>query len=79
MQEMGNPFTEESNDLLVLDTKDIADSSAAELIAVHHQRGKEQFKSFMTDWRRSVLFLQAYQEEYDNSLEAQASCQRNKL
>lgn len=46
---MGNPFTETSDDLLVLDTKDIADSSAAKLIAGHHERGKEQFKSFMKD------------------------------
>ena len=41
MREMGNPFTETSDDLLVLDTKDIADSSAAKLIAGHHERGKE--------------------------------------
>jgi len=53
MKEMGNPFTEESDDLLVLDTKDIAHSSAAELVAVHHKRGKEQFKSFMTDLQSS--------------------------
>lgn len=49
MREMGNPFMEESDDLLVLDTKDIVDVSSAELIAVHHQQGKEQFKSFVTD------------------------------
>ena len=39
MEEMGNPFKEESGDLLTLDTKDIADSSAAQLIATHHERG----------------------------------------
>ena len=33
---------EESNDLLVLDTKDIADARAAELIEVHFQKGKER-------------------------------------
>jgi len=49
MREMGNHFTEESDDLLVLDMKDIADSSVAKLIAGHHKRGKEQFKSFMKD------------------------------
>ena len=38
---------EESNYLLVLDTKDIADARAAELIEVHLQKRKEQFKSFM--------------------------------
>ena len=47
MQEMGNPFQEESADLLVLDTKNIADPSRAEMVATHHRRGKEQFQSFM--------------------------------
>ena len=44
MQEMGNPFQEESADLLVLDTKNIADPALAEMVATHHQRGKEQFE-----------------------------------
>lgn len=47
MQEMGNPFQEESADLLVLDTKNIADPTLAEMVATHHRRGKEQFQSFM--------------------------------
>ena len=47
MQEMGNPFQEESADLLVLDMKNIADPTLAEMVATHHQRGKEQFHSFM--------------------------------
>ena len=47
MQEMGNPFQEESADLLVLDTKNIADPALAEMVATHHRRGKEQFESFM--------------------------------
>ena len=49
IQEMGNPFMEESDDLFALDTKDIADDKSAELIKVHHQRGKKQFESFMAD------------------------------
>eukprot|EP00745_Piridium_sociabile_P026549 TRINITY_DN4240_c0_g1_i3.p1 TRINITY_DN4240_c0_g1~~TRINITY_DN4240_c0_g1_i3.p1 ORF type:complete len:1496 (-),score=398.92 TRINITY_DN4240_c0_g1_i3:837-5324(-) len=47
MKEMGNPFQEESADLLVLDTKNIADPALAELVGTHHERGKEQFQSFM--------------------------------
>ena len=47
MQEMGNPFQEESADLLVLDTKNIADPALAEMVATHHRQGKEQFESFM--------------------------------
>ena len=41
MEETGNPFEDESGYLLLFDTKDIADPSAAQLIATHHERGKE--------------------------------------
>ena len=41
MEEMGNPFEEESGDLLTLDTKDIADPSDAQLIATHHERERQ--------------------------------------
>ncbi|KAK6167167.1 hypothetical protein SNE40_021262 [Patella caerulea] len=47
MQEMGNPFQEESADLMVLDTKNIADPTLPEKVATHQQRGKEQFLSFI--------------------------------
>ena len=47
MQEMGNPFQEESADLMVLDTKNIVDPTLAEMVAAHHWRGKEQFKAFL--------------------------------
>ena len=40
---MGNPFSEVSADLLSLDTKDIADHSAALLNAFHLVKEKEQF------------------------------------
>ena len=46
-QGIGNPFQEESADLLVLDTKNIADTSCAVMIGTHHKRGKEQFQAFM--------------------------------
>ena len=54
MEEMGNPFEEESGDLLTLDTKDIADPSAAQLIATHHERGKDKFSSFMANLQWSM-------------------------
>ena len=47
MKDLGNPFQEESHDLLSLDTKDIADPSAAELISTHYKRGKAHFQEFM--------------------------------
>ena len=40
---MGNPFKEESRDLLSLDTNDITHPSAAELIFTHHDRGRTRF------------------------------------
>lgn len=46
-KEMGNPFQEDSEDLLVLDTKDIADPVLAGLVGTHHRKGQEKFQSFM--------------------------------
>lgn len=43
LKEMGNPFQEESAELLVLDTKNIADPALAELVDTHHKQGKQQF------------------------------------
>ncbi|KAJ8405639.1 hypothetical protein AAFF_G00316190 [Aldrovandia affinis] len=47
MKDMGNPFQEESRDLLSLDTKDIAHHTAAELIGTHLEKGKVRFQEFM--------------------------------
>ena len=47
LKEMGKPFQEESDDPLVLDTKNIADPALAELVGTHHERGKEQFRLFV--------------------------------
>ena len=47
MKDMGNPFQEESQDLLSLDTKDIAHPTAAELIGTHLEKGKDSFQKFM--------------------------------
>ena len=44
---MGNPFQEDSGDLLTLDIKDIAHTSAVALLGQHYDRGKEQFLKFM--------------------------------
>ena len=47
MKAMGNPFQDESRDLLSLDTKDIAHHTAAELIGTHIEKGKVRFLEFM--------------------------------
>ena len=44
LQDMGNPFQDESSDLLSLDTKNIADPSLAKLVATRHERGLQQFE-----------------------------------
>ena len=49
LREMGNPFQEETADLLVLDTKTIADQTLTGLVATHQERGKQQFVSFVAD------------------------------
>eukprot|EP00920_Eleutheroschizon_duboscqi_P032276 GHVT01077854.1.p1 GENE.GHVT01077854.1~~GHVT01077854.1.p1 ORF type:complete len:127 (+),score=12.61 GHVT01077854.1:597-977(+) len=49
MSDLGNPFQKESQDLLSLDTKDIADPSAAKLISTHFERGRTRFQEFV-DW-----------------------------
>ncbi len=47
MQEMGNPFQEDSSDLLSLDTKDIAQTSAAARVTIHISCEKASFEAFL--------------------------------
>ena len=49
IEEMGNPFEETSDDLLVLDTHDIADKAVAETVRNIENLGKELFNSFVSD------------------------------
>ena len=55
--DMGNPFKEESRELLSLYTNDIAHPSAAELIFTHHARGKTRFVEFMDGLESEVSTL----------------------
>ena len=45
-EEMGNPFMEQGEDLLVLDTRDILDSSVVEAVRKAKVLGQEQYQSF---------------------------------
>ena len=47
MKEMGNPFHEETRDLLREDTKDIAYPDAAEMAGTNLERGRTQFQEFV--------------------------------
>ena len=46
-EEMGNPFLEQSEDLLVLDSKDILDASVAEAVRMAETLGVEQYQQFV--------------------------------
>ena len=44
---MGNPFQEDSADLLLFDSKNVADPALATMIGTLHQRKKDHFMSFI--------------------------------
>lgn len=48
-EEMGNPFLEHSEDLLVLDTKDILDPYVAEAVRRVETLGIEQYQQFVEE------------------------------
>jgi len=49
MEEMGNPFLEDSEDLIVLDTRDIMDSAVAETVRKIESLGEEQYTKFVEE------------------------------
>ena len=48
IEEMGNPFADQTGDLFVLDTRDIADSKIDETVRTVEQLGKDQYQQFVT-------------------------------
>ncbi len=46
IEDLGNPFEEESTDLLVLDTKEITDHTSVEAVQNAQRIGQEQFQAF---------------------------------
>ena len=64
IQDLGNPFQEESQDLYSLDTKDIAHPNSAVLLQSHMDRGKIKFQEFLHSLENnSSFFLWADREE----------------
>ena len=49
MEDLGNPFEEESSDLLVLDSKEIAAHAAVETIKNIQRIGQEQFQTYVKE------------------------------
>ncbi len=46
---MGNPFLEDSNDLLVLDTKEIKDKAVTTAVRKAETLGQEQYNQFIEE------------------------------
>ena len=49
IEDLGNPFMEESGDLLVLDTRDIADPAVVTTVRWIEKKGNDEHDSFVTD------------------------------
>ena len=49
IEEMGNPFLEQSQDLLVLDTRDVLDPSVEESVRKAEKMGEEQYHDFVEE------------------------------
>ena len=49
IEEMGNPFLEKSEDLMVLNTRDILDTSVGETVRKAESLGKEQYQTFVEE------------------------------
>ena len=47
IEEMGNPFLEQGQDLLVLDTRDILDQSVGESVRKAEELGEKQYHNFV--------------------------------
>ena len=47
VNDIGNPFMEETGDLFTLDTKMIAHPTVAEMVASSYDNGKTQFNDFL--------------------------------
>lgn len=62
IKDLGNPFQEESNDLLTLDTKTIAHPSAAELVATHFEKSQVAFKDFFNGMSDETSFYTSINE-----------------
>ena len=54
VKEVGNPFQEVSANLLVLDTKNVADPALVSTISIVHQRGNYQFLSFTERFEKTA-------------------------
>ena len=51
---VGNPFLEDSGDMLTLDTKVVMNKDAIQTVNVVEEIGQRQFSEFVEDWLKSA-------------------------
>ena len=49
IDEMGNPFADKSGDLLVLDSRDLADSAICDTVRAIEKLGQQQYNTYVTE------------------------------
>ena len=49
IEDTGNPFHDHLGDLLVLDSRDIADASVSKTVKIIEQTGKDQYNTFVAE------------------------------
>ena len=49
LEDMGNPFMEESEDLLVLDSRDVADPAIVQTVCEIENTGQDRYDKYMTE------------------------------
>ena len=49
MEEMGNPFSESSSDLLVLDSRNIANTAVADMVRQIKKLGHDQYQAYVEE------------------------------
>ena len=59
ISEMGNPFLDQSGDLLILDTRDIMDATVVKSVRTVDELGQKQFQEFCIarlDEKKNLVF-----------------------
>ena len=65
IEDFGNHFLEESEDLIVLDTKEIAGPASFTILPQREAVGKEQYNQFITEtsFKSNKVTVWSYQEK----------------
>ena len=72
-KDLGNPFQEESKDLLALDTKIFVHPSAAEVVKTHIDKGQAAFKDFFNSVGDEASFYKPIKKNKTDFFHQQAA------